>query len=109
MAPTGGARLSAAGPARMREGGGRGNGCCEAGPVRCWATRDRVRAVACARKEGSWAGGCQGNGLRAESEEEMERKEEIPFFFLFLEFFKSIFQMDLNSCFQIWSNQSSQE
>ena len=53
-----------------------------------WAARARARAVACARKEGSWAGGCQGNGLRAESEEEMERKEEILFLFLFRVFQK---------------------
>ena len=66
----------------------------EAGPARCWAARDKARAVACARKEGSWADGCQGNGLRAESEEEMERKEEIPFFIfrVFQKYFSNGFE-----------------
>ena len=105
MALTGGAGLAAA------ESGAeaRGNGCLAelgrrfAGP----------REPGCGRLR---AQGRRGAGPTAAREmacgpkvRKRWREKKKFFFFLFLEFFKSIFQMDLNSCFQIWSNQSSQE
>ena len=74
--------------------------------------RQRLPGRAGPAQEGK-RGGQAGHGKRERPTgpevRKGSREKKKFFFFLFLEFFKSIFQMDLNSCFQIWSNQSSQE
>ena len=105
MALTGGAGLAAAESGAKARGNGRlaELGRCVAGP------REPGHGRLCAQgRRGAGAAAARDMACGPKVRKRWREKKKF-FFFLFLEFFKSIFQMDLNSCFQIWSNQSSQE
>jgi len=62
----------------------------------------------CAREKGSWAGGCQGNGLRAENKERRGRRKKELFSF-FQRFSKFHFQLDFEFIWNLNQNHSSQK